>query len=99
MRERKYMHPLMTLALNANTVASTCDGEILAMSTNGGMMNKPIDKGSSVEDVISKKVNGERPRDSYHYKVRATFMKLPIAYTHKAIVRSVLVSTSFSQIE
>jgi len=41
-------------------------------------MNSPMVKGNSVDDVMNKNVNGESPRFSYHFRVRATLKKLPM---------------------
>ena len=55
MRDRKNMQPFIAEAEKANTVASTWVGDILAISTKGGMMKRPSTRGNIVDDV--KKMN------------------------------------------
>ena len=73
------MHPLIMLALNANTVASTCVGDIFAMRTNGGIRKRPMISGNSVDEVKKRKVNGFMPSFSYHLRVKAVSKRAPTA--------------------
>ena len=98
-RLRNKVLPLMKLALNAKIVASTWLGVILAINTNGGMMNRPRIRGKSVEEVKKMKVKLLIPRASYHLRVSAILRKEEIAMKMRAIFTRVLVSNSFIQIE
>ena len=75
----KKMHPFMMLMLNEKIVASTWVGEILAIKTEGAKTKRQFVRGKSVDEVIKRNANGLNPKLSYHFRVRATFEKLPIA--------------------
>jgi len=96
---KKKMQLFIALELNEKIVASTCVGEIFAISTKGGRTYNARASGKIVDEVKRMKVKAETPSFSYHCKVNAIEHKVAKISITKQIINSVLVSKCLIQIE
>ena len=71
----------------------------MAISTKGGMMNRPMISGKSEDVVKKRKVKGDMPSFSYHFKVNAMSKHAAKAMTKSDISTRVLVSVFLRKIE
>ena len=71
----------------------------MAISTNGGIMKRPMIRGKSVDEGKKRKVKGLIPSFSYHFKVKAMSNTHPTAKMQMEIRIRVLVSFFRRKIE